>query len=350
MPLKKGGNSCTICKKSFGHHKTLEKHIIDAHITFKSKSDKSAANAKHRKGTTDSKRGNSMPSSNCRKHSGDAAHSKATKDSKHNKGTSDSKHRSSLTDTNKRKRSADAIGSKATTESKRRKVTNDSKCSKDVNDSSKSATEEFFCDICKESFADGPLLHRHLRLHSTAKGFNPSALECRSKSVLIEREASVNNGPVLKDEFLCGICGLKFDSCELLQTHLTSKSGCQSNKSMTRLGNEESFICGICKMDFVSMKPLEDHITSVHQDQFQCGECSSMFLSASDLEQHVISGMCTTRDEFLCGECRGAFETMGQLEQHIISKMCNPNHIFVCGVCKSSFSCGESLQAHMFSH
>lgn len=137
-------------------------------------------------------------------------------------------------------------------------------------------------------------------------------------------------------KFKCKVCAVKYDSQQLLQTHI-----CGKNKY------KRSFDCDNCTKSYTTALALKKH-KKTHRGgkNVSCGVCKKMFFDKQTLKDHEISHMTTK--PFQCHICGKSLNRLSRLRKHLSIHNSNlvVKDVWSCSLCKESFQCEDSVKLH----
>ncbi|KAF7994941.1 hypothetical protein HCN44_004413 [Aphidius gifuensis] len=212
-------------------------------------------------------------------------------------------------------------------------------------------SNDFICSICGDKFNNENQYYGHLRIHSgevvwnCEKCNNPKII-FTSQSKLIAHEKLYHN---LTRQFKCPKCDLSFERASQLNYH---------NRSFHLY--EKNQICSICKKGFFRKTDLNTHM-NIHLkiNQLMCEYCGNKFNHISNLIRHIKthSGM----KQYPCTICEKRFTQLSSLTRHkkihttvtlsnekINNKLSRRKHY--CKTCGESFHLIFHLRQHEQLH
>ncbi|KAL8572489.1 hypothetical protein ACOMHN_005635 [Nucella lapillus] len=193
--------------------------------------------------------------------------------------------------------------------------------------------------------------------------------------------------PPAKQEFLCPVCKVAFDSRAAVTSHMVSQDhmpyvcemcGVKRSKQSSLIAHQKSchtegwHECGECKMRFKTFHRLKLHVHKVHRGRgphpcpvcgkelacretylshmrihtgerpFQCPHCTASFARKDYLRKHI--PLHTGRKEFVCEDCGKAHTTRSSLLLH--RKNHHSDITYPCELCGQGFFLRSSLDYH----
>ncbi|XP_031626363.1 zinc finger protein 184-like [Contarinia nasturtii] len=205
------------------------------------------------------------------------------------------------------------------------------------------------CEICYTSLHTKRDLEQHqLRYHTLKKcGVCQVVLknlfefkEHMRKMHLIEHgsndetETSDRDGPAVKTDFRCEICGMSESTKKSLSKHIAL--------------HDNQLKCVICGAILKHKANLVLHMR-IHTDKhfFKCDKCEKTFVHKSSLRMHLQTTHTEIRNK-QCSECPLKFKTTSQLNQHLVTHSGVRNH--KCPVCQKAFGQKYNMTAHYKNH
>ncbi|XP_052806038.1 uncharacterized protein LOC128235272 isoform X2 [Mya arenaria] len=248
----------------------------------------------------------------------------------------------------------------------------------------------YSCKKCSKSFRTLYTLAKHMRTHSSASINESADLTGGNSDICVELvstpnkvirnthgissaqvevtkeipapEHNVNVTDISKSsdgtvpmEFICGICGVKFETEVLLDIHW---------KMHTSSPLKGQFECGICKAVYHSSEHLERHVFTHNpatmgkpfsifiqnsevstDEEFICGVCQCKFAVAEELHSHIISHSSTV----FCQSCNQPFASLSELNNHYAQEH-GPQIEHSCSTCSVAYKTDDELKVHMQDH
>ncbi|XP_052745624.1 oocyte zinc finger protein XlCOF15-like [Bicyclus anynana] len=193
---------------------------------------------------------------------------------------------------------------------------------------------KYNCDVCGRTYLNNKALKYHMRC-SHSGGHTCRKCWTDFPTFELKREhlkASIECWPLC-----CVLCGERFISAEMRQTHLTEVHG-QERKV---------YDCPDCELVFKSRIPFFNHYTLVHSDNsHKCPYCHLKFTTKKQMERHTFTH--TGKKPFSCSVCSKTFARRQNLKQHGWTH--SETKRFACEICDKQFAHKISLNGHMKSN
>lgn len=97
----------------------------------------------------------------------------------------------------------------------------------------------------------------------------------------------------IKGQFVCDLCGKRFNSKKYLQSHKYQQHGVLASGAPVRkkAKKREPLICNLCGKTFWSGTGLQTHLKVVHVGlfKFECQVCGKKIPSSTALKMHMLS-------------------------------------------------------------
>ncbi|XP_067624785.1 zinc finger protein weckle-like [Eurosta solidaginis] len=149
-----------------------------------------------------------------------------------------------------------------------------------------------------------------------------------SKEILTEHLKS-NHEDILKQTFVCEICGEIFSARGQLKEHMLMHT------------DVTPFECKTCGMGFKMANRLKRHM-EIHEGKHNCKICGKQLNSRTTLNSHLL--VHSNSMPHKCDYCGRAFKRVKTLKVHLIAH--TGIRPFICNFCDKTFSSGSSCRSH----
>lgn len=166
----------------------------------------------------------------------------------------------------------------------------------------------FYCSYCDNRFLDSNDLRAHIYANH---------LQQQPTKKLFSKLTENNMLKVEISDLKCRLCGLNFNTIDILKQHLLSV-----HEKMIHINYSDgvlpfklstnNFKCPKCHIHFVSFKRMNEHI-NCHFRNYICDTCGKGFVSLSRFRAHVQSHEVGS---FACGICDEVLETRSARTSH----------------------------------
>ncbi|XP_073964229.1 uncharacterized protein isoform X2 [Choristoneura fumiferana] len=135
------------------------------------------------------------------------------------------------------------------------------------------------------------------------------------------------------NNFICQMCGFKYESFGSLERHMNM--------------HFRNYICDSCGTGFVTYSRLRMHAKTMHVDgSFKCELCQKIYPSHQKLKSHVDTvHKCLKR--FKCTKCPERFTDYFKRHQHLVETHGVPELEYKCNVCDKVYARRYMLSRHM---